>query len=294
MGADMTDPVRLPDGFEISAMTRDEAAVLESWAGAEGWNPGLNDMDIAWASDPDAFIALRRNGELAGGGTIIAYGRKAGFMGLFIMRADLRRQGLGRVLWHERLRRLRARLDPDAPIGMDGVFNMAPFYASGGFRLLYRDLRFEGEASGRLDPGAIRLENVPWPEIAAYDLAVSGIDRPDFMQRWIGQPGGRGFAMRRSGAVAGYGFVRPCRSGYKIGPLYADDVYVAGALLGSLLSTISGHPVAFDVPEPNQAALGLAKRRGWTQSFGCARMVNGQETAPPPDRVFGVTSFEFG
>ncbi len=97
---------KLPDGYTIAPMTRAEASVLESWAAAEGWNPGVADMDIAWASDPDAFIALRKDGELAGGGAIIAYGRKAGFMGLFIMRSDLRRQGLGRVLWHERLEAL--------------------------------------------------------------------------------------------------------------------------------------------------------------------------------------------
>jgi GNAT superfamily N-acetyltransferase len=285
---------KLPDGYTIAPMTRAEASVLESWAAAEGWNPGVADMDIAWASDPDAFIALRKDGELAGGGAIIAYGRKAGFMGLFIMRSDLRRQGLGRVLWQERLKRLRARLDPDAPIGMDGVFDMAPFYASGGFRLLYRDLRFEGEAEGTLDSDAVPLQDVPWEELAAYDLAVSGIDRPEFMRAWLSQPGGSGFAWRRNGSLAGYGFLRPCRNGFKIGPLYADDANIAHRLLQSLLSTIPGQHAVLDVPEPNGAAMALVAARGWTQSFGCARMVHGPMTPPPPDRVYGVTSFEFG
>ena len=284
----------LPDGYTIGPMTRDEASVLESWAATEGWNPGISDMDVAWATDPDAFIALRKDGELAGGGTIIAYGRKAGFMGLFIMRADLRRQGLGRVLWHERLKRLRARLNPEAPIGMDGVFDMAPFYSSGGFRLLYRDLRFEGEAAGTLDPDAIPLQDVPLSEILAYDLSVSGIERPDFMRRWLSQPGGKGFAWRRDGAVAGYGFLRPCRKGFKIGPLYANDADVASRLFDSLLSTIPGNPAVLDVPEPNEDAMALVAQRGWTQSFGCARMIHGSQTPPSPDRVYGVTSFEFG
>ena len=177
---------------------------------------------------------------------------------------------------------------------MDGVFDMAPFYASGGFRLLYRDLRYEGEAAGTRDPAAIPLEDVPWPEIAAYDLAVSGIDRPDFMRRWISQPGGKGFAWKRDGALAGYGFLRPCRSGFKIGPLYADDTDTARRLLESLLSTIPGQPVSLDVPEVNTGALASVEERGWRQSFGCARMVNGAEPAMVTDRVFGVTSFEFG
>jgi GNAT superfamily N-acetyltransferase len=290
----MTNPARLPKGYEIASMTRPEAAILESWAADEGWNPGLNDMDVAWETDAGAFVALRKDGELAGGGTIIAYDGKAGFMGLFIMRKDLRRQGLGQILWRERLRRLQKRLQPNAPIGMDGVFDMVPFYAAGGFRLLYRDLRYEGKASGTRDPDAIPLAQVPWAELAAYDLAVSGIERPDFMRRWLAQAGGEGFAWKHDGGIAGYGFRRRCRSGFKIGPLYAENADIARRLLESLLSTVPEAPVALDVPEPNKTAVALAEDRGWTQSFGCARMLYGPQSAPPTDRIFGVTSFEFG
>jgi hypothetical protein len=72
-------------------MTRADADVLAEWAAQEGWNPGLADIDVAWAYDPAAFIAQRRDNELAGGGGIIAYGHATGFMGLFIVRSDLRR-----------------------------------------------------------------------------------------------------------------------------------------------------------------------------------------------------------
>jgi GNAT superfamily N-acetyltransferase len=275
-------------------MTRDEAGLLDTWAAEEGWNPGLSDISTAWAFDPEAFIALRHGDECVGGGAIIAYGRDAGFMGLFIMRADVRRQGLGRLLWHERLRRLRARLKPEAPIGMDGVFEMAPFYEAGGFTYLYRDLRFQGDAAGTLDPDAVPLDRVPAATVDEYDATVSGIRRPAFMHAWTAQPNGQGFAMLRGGTLTGYGFRRRCRTGHKIGPLYADDAATARRLLSSLLSGIPGEPVSLDVPEPNIAALGIMKDLGWQQSFGCARMVNGPAPAMQVPRVFGVTSFEFG
>lgn len=291
----MTVTTVLPPGYAIGRMTRAEAGLLDAWAAEEGWNPGRADIDIAWDFDPAAFIALRREGEFAGGGTIIAYGDAAGFMGLFIMRRDLRQQGLGRLLWQERLRRLRARLRPDAPIGMDGVFNMVPFYASGGFRLLYRDLRYEGVAAGARDPEAVTLRDVPWPLLAAYDGTVSGIARPGFMKAWLAAPGGHGCALlQANGDLAGYGFARPCRSGYKIGPLFADDARTAARLLDTLLAEIAGAVVALDVPEVNAAALGLAEAKGWRQSFGCARMVHGADARPATARIFGVTSFEFG
>lgn len=284
----------LPPGYQIDQMTRAEAGMLDVWALQEGWNPGLSDIDVAWAFDPAAFIAIRKDGALAGGGAIIAYGQEVGFMGLFIMRADLRRQGIGRVLWHERLRRLQARLQPGAPIGMDGVFNMATFYEAGGFTYLYRDLRYQGEAAGQCDQSAIPLDQVDWPELAAYDARVSGIRRPDFVRGWLTQPGGKGFALRQDGVLSGYGFLRPCHSGCKIGPLYAANPDVARRLLDSLLSTIPSQPVSLDVPEPNTAALGIMGELGWTQSFGCARMVHGTPIRFPLAQVFGVTSFEFG
>ena len=104
-------PPTLPEGYAICAMSRDEAEVLLGWAAAEGWNPGLADLEVSWSFDPQGFIALRyavpgKPPELVGGGAILSYGGQCGFMGLFIMRADHRGQGLGRVLWHERLRRL--------------------------------------------------------------------------------------------------------------------------------------------------------------------------------------------
>ena len=287
-------PATLPAGYRIGRMTRDEAGLLDTWAAEEGWNPGLSDIATAWACDPDAFIALRHGNECVGGGAIVAYGQDAGFMGLFIMRADVRRQGLGRVLWHERLRRLRARLKPGAPIGMDGVFEMTPFYEAGGFTYLYRDLRFQGDAAGTLDPDAVPLDRVPSAMVDEYDAAVSGIRRPAFMRAWTTQPNGQGYAILRGDALTCYGFRRPCRSGHKIGPLYADDAATAERLLGSLLSGIPGEPVSLDVPEPNAAALGIMNDLSWQQSFGCARMVNGTAAEMKVAFVYGVTSFEFG
>ena len=112
--------------LSIGAMTRSEVDVLGQWAASEGWNPGHNDLDIAWKTDSEAFIALRRGEELLGGGTIFSYDGDFGFMGLFILRPDVRGQGLGAWLWHERVSRLKQRLKPDASIGMDGVLAMAP------------------------------------------------------------------------------------------------------------------------------------------------------------------------
>ena len=89
-------------------------------------------------------------------------------------------------------------------------------------------------------------------------------------------------------------FIRPCRRGHKVGPAFADDRVWGERLLESLLSLRTGEFVQLDVPEPNQAAVAFAERLGWTQAFGCARMVEGATSPLTVARTFGVTSFEFG
>ena len=275
-------------------MTREEVSVLAGWAADEGWNPGNADIGIAWDIDPDAFIALRRSDELVGGGTIFRHGPRFGFMGLFIVKAGLRRAGLGAPLWHHRLALLRSRLEPDATIGMDGVFDMAPFYARGGFTLAHRDLRFEGIAQGASDSAVRPLTEADFEAIETIDHAHFPAPRAAFVRRWVFQPGAHALVLSERGIMTGFGVARPARQGFKLGPVYAPSPDAAECLLSSLMARVTGQLVQLDVPEPNAAGLRLAQSFGLSEAFGCARMYHG----PAPDlklhQIFGVTSFEFG
>lgn len=280
--------------LDIGPMRADEVPVLTEWAATEGWNPGLADVAVAWTVDPDAFVAVRDRGELIAGGTIISYGGAFGFMGMFIVRADRRGSGLGRRLWYYRRDRLIARLRAGASIGMDGVFDMVPFYEQGGFRLAYRDLRMEGIASGARHDSVRELSSIPFAALEAYDRRHVASPRPDFLRAWIAQPGALGGVVLDRDRVVGYGLLRPCRSGYKFGPVFAERIDVAERLVDDLMARVPGHVVQLDVPEPNEAALSLASTRGLSETFGCARMYWGNAPTIPVGQTFGVTSFEFG
>ena len=286
----------------IRPMARDELDVLVEWAAREGWNPGLDDADVFWATDPEGFIAAEMGGELVGGGSIVAYGRRYGFMGFFIMRADHRGRGLGDRLWNERKRLLQARLDPDAAIGMDGVFAMQGYYARGGFRFVCRDLRFEGrgaEASPARPPDGIAdASSVPFERIDAYDRRHVPAPRAAFLRAWLRRPGGHALVATGEGgdgdAIRGYAVLRPCRVGHKIGPLFADSPEVAERLFVALSGRVPGEPIFLDAPENNAEALALAARHEMTEVFGCARMILGPIPELPDAEIFGVTTFELG
>ncbi|MEZ5542111.1 MAG: GNAT family N-acetyltransferase [Pseudomonadota bacterium] len=280
-------------------MARPEVDELVEWAAREGWNPGLHDAAAFWATDPAAFIAAERAGALIGGGAITSYQGAFGFMGFFIVRPEYRGQGFGNALWHARRDRLLARLQPGATIGLDGVFEMQSYYARGGFVFSHRDLRFRAVipgdcAAARQDEEIVPLSAVDFDQLSAYDRTCFPAARPAFLRAWTALPAALALACRREGRLAGYGVVRRCRAGCKIGPLFADDALAADALYARLAEFAAGGPLYLDAPENNPAAMALVQRHGMDEVFGCARMYLGSAPALAHERVFGVTTFELG
>ena len=283
-----------PD-LAIREMRRAELDTLVEWAADEGWNPGRNDAQIFWDTDPQGFVAAEQGGELIGGGSIVSYGGRFGFMGLFIIRPDQRRQRLGEQLWFRRRDLLISRLQAPTVIGMDGVFNMQGFYARGGFAFCNRDLRFAGVGAAAPHAKALMdLGAVPFAEISRYDAAHFPAPREQFLQAWINQPGSRALGAVQDGALRGYGVIRPCRQGFKIGPLFAADAEIADVLFRGLGDIAPGEPIFLDVPENNPQAVALARRHGLREVFGCARMYYGPPPVLPYGEIFGVTTFELG
>src|SRR6478752_1904192 len=181
-----------PDDMHIRRMSRDELDVLVEWAAREDWNPGLDDAEVFWDTDQEGCVAA----EIGGVGSIVAYDKRYGFMGFFIMRPDCRGRGFGDRLWNERKRRLLARLDAGASIAMDGVFNMQEYYARGGFRFVCRDLRFEGRGMKSPQPdGVAEASSLPFERIDAYDRRHFPAPRSRFLRNWTQRPGGHALAV---------------------------------------------------------------------------------------------------
>jgi hypothetical protein len=285
----------MTDALTLRLMNRDEAARLVDWAADEGWNPGLGDADLFWQTDPEAFVAGEVGGELVGGGAITSYEGRFGFMGLFIVRPEFRMRGLGSRLWKARVRLLQGRLEPGAAIGMDGVFEMQDWYAKGGFAFSHRSLRYEGRGEGvQRAAGIVAAGEVPFEKLAAYDRRCFPARRERFLRAWIEQPDGLALAATEDGLLRGFGVIRRCRVGAKIGPLFADDPATAESLYASLAAFVPDEPVFIDVPEVNAWAMALARRHQMREVFGCARMYLGPAPRPEESRIYGSTTFELG
>ncbi|MFH1032973.1 MAG: GNAT family N-acetyltransferase [Pseudomonadota bacterium] len=273
----------------IRNLTRPELDVAVDWAAAEGWNPGLNDADCFWRQDPAGFFGGFLAGDLVACVSLVVYDPAYAFAGFFLVKPELRGRGHGRAVAAAALAHAGARA-----VGLDGVVAQQANYQASGAVYAHRNRRYQGQGGGQRPAGLVELGQAPWPELVAYDSACFGAARPDFLQCWISQPGHVGLAVLVGGRLAGYGVLRPCRDGYKIGPLFADSPDQAELIFQGLAAAAPGQPVFLDTPEDNPAALELAERHGMKMSFETARMYLGGPPALPLERIHGITSFELG
>jgi GNAT superfamily N-acetyltransferase len=268
---------------------------LVKWAEEEGWNPGLNDAEVFWKTDPDGYYGYYYKGELIAGGSIVSYEGQFGFMGFFIVKPGYRSHGIGRKLWYQRRDTLISRLNKGATIGMDGVIAMQPFYNKGGFEIEFRDERHERIGEGfEIDKSISSIEEKNFDSILSYDKKSFGFSRPQFLIPWLKQSTVKTFKYVEDKKLKGFAVIRKANKGYKVCPLFADNPEIAEELYKACLNSVIGEPLYIDIPMINQEAVALIKKYNTTYVFECARMYYGK----PPDieinKVFGITTFELG
>jgi len=277
--------------FRIRMMRRDDISTAVEWAAAEGWNPGLADAPCFAVVDPRGFLIGEFDGVPAATISCVNYGANFSFLGFYLVRPDLRGRGYGLRMWKQAVAHAGRRV-----IGLDGVVAQQQNYRRSGFELAYANIRYGGALAvpDRPQADVIDLTKIPLAVVEACDVTVFPAPRTAFLRAWINAPGHVGSARVRDGRLAGFGVIRPCRQGYKIGPLVADDRADAEAVLSALVAKVGGGQIFLDVPGINRGAIALAEDLGLIPVFETARMYTGAIPHLQLDRLFGVTTFELG
>jgi len=266
--------------------------IAVAWAAMEGWNPGVHDAESFHAADPHGFFIGEVNHEPVATLSAVSYGEMFGFLGFYIVKPEHRGKGYGMKIWRAGLDYLKGR-----NVGLDGVVAQQDNYKKSGFKLAHRNIRYEGIGGGRLPAhGEIHpLAALPFHMVASYDQRCFPANRSPFLSAWLYQPQSTALGVMRDGTLAGYGVIRQCRAGFKIGPLMADTPEVADTLFLALKAGVSpSAPVYLDVPEVNREAVALAARYAMKAVFETARMYTGAAPDIALNRLYGVTSFELG
>jgi len=281
------------DTLTVKPMKRQEMDLAIGWAKNEGWNPCRNDPDSFYNADPSGYFMGFMSGVPVGCISAVAYDNTFGFLGLYIVRPEYRGKGYGIQLWKHALEHLGAR-----NIGLDGVLARQQDYEKYGFKLAYRNLRYGGniDNDAAISKNITDLTSFNIDDVAEYDSKMFPAPRRKFLTEWIRQKDAKTFGYishDQDSKLSGYGVIRPCVTGYKIGPLFADNEEMAEQLFFALTKDIADK-VFIDIPEGNKSALRLVRRMGMGQVFETARMYNLKNPDLAVGRIYGVTTLELG
>jgi hypothetical protein len=238
-------------GFVVRRMTRGEADLIRGWAAAEGWNPGVYDAGCFYAADPEGFFLGELAGETVACLSCVAYDDAFGFLGQYIVRPGFRGRGYGLAVWRAGMAHLGGR-----NVGLDGVLAQVGNYERSGFAFAHHHIRFQGEGGGPTPAGVVRLSEVPFEDVLAYDRRCFPAPRPGFLRGWVGLPESVALGCLRDGRLAGFGVARRGVDGFKVGQLVG--------------------------------------RFGMRELFRTARMYTRGRPQVDAGRVFGITTMELG
>ncbi|MEO9527248.1 GNAT family N-acetyltransferase [Roseibium sp.] len=279
--------------LKVRPLRQDEIHIPIEMAKEEGWNPGLEDGPAFHAADPTGFLAGEIDGKLVNVISAVRYGDAFGFIGFYICKPEFRAHGYGHRIWSHAMTYMGSRL-----IGLDAVKEQTGSYAQHGFKPVYRNVRHAGLSlcDTPMDPRLAQLGQGLFPAVRDYDQTFFPAPRTGFLQLWTAPmlETRRGFAFVEDGSLKGYGVIRQCAEGYKIGPLFADTPAIADTLFRALAGQVKGQMVVLDTPEPNPGALLLAEKYELSPEFETFRMYRGPVPDLPMDQIYGITTFELG
>jgi ribosomal protein S18 acetylase RimI-like enzyme len=286
--------VRKDTSFEFGPLKeKDLPSALRLQARAE-WNQTERDWRRVMELNASGCFAAFAGRKVVGTITTATYGKDLAWIGMVIVDADYRRQGIATRLVRLALEQQQGRANT---IKLDATPEGRPVYESLGFIPESIIERWEGPAIAATATEVVKFDQRLRDDVFAMDRLAFGADRSRLLsslledaccdplvsiESAVGQP--RGYALARSGARALY-----------VGPLIASDETVAAALLDGMLEQLAGQKVYIDLNAGFAGGRNVLAARRFAKQRDLIRMrYGGESAAGTSNLVFASAGPELG
>jgi len=234
---------------------------------------------------------------LAASVVVLPYGGAFAWVSMVLVLPAFQRRGYASMLLRHALQSLRSR-------GMFAVLDATPaghaVYLQEGFVDTWTFARYRRDAAAVASepvagPPTRALGESDWADVAALDAPAFGADRIELLRELALRWPQAARVVQRGGRLSGVMFGRDGREAQQIGPLLADDVAAAKALLADALQAASG-AVYIDLLDDRKAVLlPWLQQQGFVFQRPFTRMLHGATVAPGDVRpIWAVAGPELG
>jgi GNAT superfamily N-acetyltransferase len=283
----------LLDGVSIREMTLSDVPAGMALCRASRWNQTERDWQHFLLAAPRGALVAVENGSVVGTVATLPYGPFT-WISMVLVDPAVRGRGIGTLLLERGLALVpggsTARLDA-TPAG-EILYRKLDFVAEYRLARLFLDV----SARTTVHTHDVRpLTRGDWRALLAIDAQAFGAGRGALLERLAEGAPEYAWAAERDGKLRGYLLGRHGHVREQLGPLIADSVEIAGALLEACLAANPGRKVFIDVPDDQQSFRGALDRLGFAIERPFLRMHRGSLTAPgQPSYVYAITGPEFG
>lgn len=284
----------------IRLMEPEDFRVINQWCIDEGWNLGRDDSDTFYKIDPQGHFIMKKKEAIASL-SLVKHTPLFFTLGPFIVKKEYRKRGIGETLWNHAMSRMNQEL-PEALIALYAVPAQVSRYQKSGFTPLFTNQRWylESRTQNKADDTSychpLNLKLIP--AVSVYDSKNYIASREFLLTEMLKKPNVNGFIFIDDNTIKGFGIIRPCVRGFRIGPLVADTQEIAQSLINSLLKLSNQESVFLDVPECNQEALALLRLNGLRKTEeDTITMIKGSRPTSYIknwERQYGLFSLEIG
>jgi len=228
---------------------------------------------------------------VVGGISAVHYDDDYVFIGNHFVLPPYRGSGIGTAIWEYALA-----LAGDKTIGASGLSDGREFYEDYGFESTSNIIQYGGVmfAEARLSDDIYSAQDIDIRYLVRYDASRFGTHREKFIRAWLDTVVMDGVCLLKEGSIQGWGCLRRCRRGWRLGPVFAEKYEYAEEIVRHLAMKTYTEWVFIDLPQNNVQAIRLAFAMGMTPLGARIRVVRGDRVSEPLDQIFGFTTLDIG
>ncbi len=235
-----------------------------------GWNQTDSDLRLLLEPEDAVNLVAIQNDRVVGTVASINYQNRVCWIGMMIVDAAYRGQGIGGLLMRSIIQELQ-KIDGIA-IKLDATPKGRPVYRKLGFEdesTIYRMVcsQFPGRISTAKDPGVSAINHNNLPQIINLDQAVFGVRRTQLLSYLATTFPDKGHLLEEGGRIAAFALGRLGRQYHHIGPAIGSSPDTVIRLLQTVLEKLPQKAIVMDVCSHQTKILKWLEAQG----FQCQR-----------------------
>ena len=232
-------------------------------ANDQKWNPGLQDGIGFHNTDPTGFFIGLLRGQPICCISAVRHG-SIGHIGYYVVEKQYRGRGYGMKMFGHAMKYLHG-----CNIRLDAVLTAVDKYKKSGFLPNYCSTRYTGTIDSKdvSCPNIYSAADISFDKIVQYDACYYGENRKYFLSTWLTTATTNSLVYQDNDVIQGFGAIRKCHEGYRLGPVYAETSDIAKDLIYSLCQPYDKCKLTLEFADENLEGKKLMEQLNFQQDF---------------------------